>query len=61
MFSRPKRPDMAEICTTGLRHDLWQNGASAEICHEIASIRHRHDVEALTRNRHLARDVGLLR
>ena len=61
MFFRNKRHDALGLCLAGLRNDLHQIGANADICNEISSIRQRHQFEKIATNRHMARDVGLMR
>lgn len=58
---RSRKLSLYDACALGLRNDLNQIGASAEICNEVTSIRLKNQFDTLSRNRHLARDIGLIR
>jgi len=58
MYFKSKRPDSVTTRLTGVRNDLAQMGTDVDICNEVASIRQRHQFEAIRRNRHLARDIS---
>lgn len=59
MFKRRKHPTPAETCMAGIRHDLYQLGASPSVINEVESIRQRSQFEALQRRRHLENDTGI--
>jgi len=61
MFFRKRQHDLTDACWAGLRNDLNQIGANADICGEISSIRQRHQFERIAANRHMARDIGLIK
>ncbi len=61
MFHRNRRNDAIDACLAGLRNDLTQIGANFDICAEVSSIRQHSQFERLALNRHIARDIGLLK
>ena len=61
MFFRSRKPSVAQICMAGVQNDLWQIGTAPGVCAELSHMRQRQQFETLSRNRHLARDMGLIR